>query len=167
MEQDGLVKIGVDDFLKNVTGHITQLKMKSPGEKVRKGEILISIIRKGKQLNLYSPVSGYIRKQNSFLLTTPSKINILSYTDGWVYQIEPTNWIREVRFLFMSDKYREWLEDEFTRLKDFLAVSANTNPVVYEHVVLQDGGELKNNVLADLGPEVWEEFQTRFINTSK
>jgi hypothetical protein len=39
--------------------------------------------------------------------------------------------------------------------------------VVYQHIVLQDGGELKDNVLSDLGPEVWEDFQTRFIDTSK
>ncbi len=42
-----------------------------------------------------------------------------------------------------------------------------SNNAVYNHVVLQDGGELKDNVLADLGPEVWEEFQTKFIDPSK
>ena len=167
MEQEGLVKIGVDDFIKHVTGSITQLKMKSPGEKVRKGEKILTIIRNGKQLNLYSPVSGIIRKQNTFLSDNPAKINYLSLTDGWIYKVEPMNWKRESGFMFMFDKYREWLEDEFTRLKDFLAISANSNSVVYEHIVLQDGGELKDNVLADLGPEVWEDFQTKFIDTSR
>jgi len=81
MEQDGFVKIGIDDFLKHVTGSLTGLKMKSPGEKVRKGEKILTVIRDGKQLNLYSPVSGYIRKQNESLLTTPSKINIAPYTE--------------------------------------------------------------------------------------
>jgi hypothetical protein len=33
-------------------------------------------------------------------------------------------------------------------------------------VILQDGGELKDNVLADMKPEIWEDFQTSFINTS-
>lgn len=167
MEQDGLVKIGIDDFLKHVTGSLTSLKMKSPGEKVRKGEKILTVIRDGKQLNLFSPVSGFIRKQNDSLLTTPSKINTMPYTEGWVYQIEPVNWVREVSFMFMFDKYKEWLVDEFSRLRDFLALSANSNTVVYQHIVLQDGGELKDNVLADLSPEVWEDFQTRFINTSK
>jgi glycine cleavage system H lipoate-binding protein/ABC-type phosphate transport system substrate-binding protein len=167
MEQDGFVKIGIDDFLKHITGSLTGLKMKSPGEKVRKGEKILTVIRDGKQLNLYSPVSGFIRKQNESLLTNPSKINTLPYAEGWVYQIEPVNWVREVSFMFMFDKYREWLQDEFVRLRDFLALSANSNSVVYQHVVLQDGGELKDNVLADLGPEVWEEFQNRFIDTSK
>lgn len=167
MEQDGLVKIGVDDFLKHVTGSISQLKMKEPGEKVRKGEKILTLIHNGKQLNLYSPVSGFIRKLNTFLIDTPSKINILPYTNAWVYQIEPLNWKREAGFMFMFDKYRDWLEDEFIRLKDFLAMSANENTTVYEHIVLQDGGELKDNVLADLEPEIWEDFQTKFIDTSK
>lgn len=167
MEQDGMVKVGIDDFLKHIAGTLTQLKMKPPGEKIRKGEKILTVIRDGKQLNLYSPVSGFIRKQNESLLTTPSKINTAPFTEGWVYQIEPVNWVREVSFMFMFDKYREWLEDEFVRLRDFLAISANSNSVVYQHIVLQDGGELKDNVLADLGPEVWEDFQAQFIDTSK
>ncbi len=167
MEQDGLVKIGIDDFLKHVVGAITQLKMKVAGEKVRKGDKILTIIRDGKQLNLYSPVTGFIRKQNESLSSTPSKINDTAFTDNWVYQIEPANWEREVSFMFMIDKYREWLKEEFARLKDFMANSANSNQLVYQHIVLQDGGELKDKILADLGPEVWEDFQTQFIDTSK
>jgi glycine cleavage system H lipoate-binding protein/ABC-type phosphate transport system substrate-binding protein len=167
MEQDGLVKIGIDDFLKHVVGAITQLKLRVPGEKVRKGEKILTVIRDGKQLNIYSPVTGFIRKQNEFLSSTPAKINDSTFTENWVYQIEPSNWSRDVNFMFMIDKYRDWLNDEFARLKDFMANSANSNQLVYQHVVLQDGGELKDNILADLGPEVWEDFQTQFIDTSK
>lgn len=167
MEKDGLVKIGIDDFIKHIIGTITQLKMKVPGEKVRKGEKLITVVRNGKQLNLYSPLTGYIRKQNESLSSNHSKINDAAFTENWVYQIEPANWARDLNYMFMIDKYREWLKDEFIRLKDFMANSANSNQLVYQHVILQDGGELKDNVLADLGPEVWEDFQTQFIDTSK
>lgn len=167
MEQDGMVKIGIDDFLNHVVGLPTQVKMKSPGEKVRKGDKILTIIHDGKQLNIYSPISGFIRKQNESPFKPGTKINNTTFTNRWIYQIEPGNWAREVNFMFMIDKYREWLKDEFTRLKDFLAYSANSNQVVYQHIVLQDGGELKDEVLADLGPEVWEDFQTHFIDTSK
>lgn len=167
MERDGLVKIGVDDFMQHLTGALTHIKMKDSGEKVRKGEKILSIVRDGKQLELYSPVSGIIKNRNQSLLSEPQQVNADPYAEGWVYQIEPLNWTREVRLLFMADTYKEWLEDEFTRLRDFLATSANSNTVVFEHIVLQDGGELTDNVLADLGPEVWEDFQTHFIDTSK
>ena len=55
----------------------------------------------------------------------------------------------------------------FRRLKDFLSITLNSKMPEYAHVVLQDGGIIKDNVLADLGPEVWEEFQTNFIDTMK
>jgi len=167
MVQDGNVKIGLDDFIQHVTGSITRIKMKEPGEKVRKGEKILTIIQNGKQLNISSPISGIIREQNQALAANSSILNSAPYSEGWVYLIEPKNWLREAQFLFMVEKYKEWLQDEFIRLKDFLSASMRSNTNVYAHVILQDGGELTDNVLADLGPEVWEDFQTKFIDISK
>jgi glycine cleavage system H lipoate-binding protein len=167
MEKDGMVRIGINDFLQHITGSLSQIKMKSPGEQVRKGEKLVSIVREGKQLNLYSPVTGVIRKQNQSVLNNPAQVNNEPYDNGWLYQVEPLNWAREIRFMIMADKFKDWLDDEFTRLKDFMAASASSSTVVYNHIVLQDGGELTDNVLADMGPEVWEDFQTQFIDVSK
>jgi glycine cleavage system H lipoate-binding protein len=167
MEKDGIVKVGIDDFLQHITGTLTKIKMKETGEKVRKGEKILSIIRNGKQLNIYAPVSGIIREKNQRLLIDSSIVNTSPYSEGWVYMIEPKNWIRETEFMFMGEKYKEWLKDEFKRLKDFFAVSVMSDNTVYKQIILQDGGELSDNVLADLSPEVWENFQTSFIDTSK
>jgi glycine cleavage system H lipoate-binding protein/ABC-type phosphate transport system substrate-binding protein len=167
MQQDGHVKVGLDDFLQHVTGSITRIKMKEPGEKVRKGEKILSIIQNGKQLNISSPISGIIREQNQLLTGNSSIVNKDPFAEGWIYLIEPKNWLREIQFLFMAEKYKDWLQDEFIRLRDFLSSSLRSNLNVYAHVILQDGGELTDNVLADLGPEVWEDFQTNFIDTSK
>jgi len=167
MQQDGNVKVGLDDFLQHVTGSITRIKMKEPGEKIRKGEKILTIIQNGKQLNISSPISGIIREQNQTLADNASILNLAPYAEGWVYLIEPKNWLREIQFLFMAEKYKEWLQDEFIRFKDFLAASIRSNTNVYAHVILQDGGELTDNVLADLGPEVWEDFQNKFIDISK
>lgn len=167
MEKDGMVKMGIDDFLQHITGTLTRINMKNTGEKVRKGEVILTVIRDGKQLNIYAPISGIIREQNKSLLTNTALLNTSTFTEGWVYVIEPMNWVREIQFLFMGEKYTEWLSDEFTRLKDFFAESVRSNTEVYTHIILQDGGEITDNVLADMGPEVWEDFQTKFIDTSK
>lgn len=167
MEKDGMVKVGIDDFLQHITGKLTRVKMKEPGETIRKGEKVLTIIRNGKQLNICAPISGIIKEQNQQLTINSSMINSAPFSEGWVYLIEPKNWVRETQFLLMGNKYREWLKDEFTRLKDFFAASVKSNTVVYAHIILQDGGELTDNVLADLEPEVWEDFQTKFIDTSK
>lgn len=167
MEKDGLVKIGIDDFMPHITGSLTRVVMKSPGENVRKGEKALSIIRDGKQLSLYAPVTGVIRENNQRLLTNSSLINSSPYSDGWIYMIEPRNWLKEIQHLLMGEQYREWLKNEFARLKDFFAAFIKTNALVYSHVVFQDGGEISDHVLADLDPEVWEEFQMEFIDQLK
>ncbi|MEK7719160.1 MAG: hypothetical protein AAB347_06055 [Bacteroidota bacterium] len=167
MEQDGNVRVGIDDFLQHITGKLTKIKMKEAGEKVRKGETIMTIIQEGKQLNIYAPISGTILEHNESLLTDTGIINASPFFKGWVYQIEPKNWLREVQFMFMGDKYAEWLKDEFARLKDFIAVAVRSNNLVYAHVVLQDGGEITDNVLADMDPKVWEDFQTQFIDSSR
>lgn len=164
MEASGLVRVGVDDFLQRLTGTITRIKMKEPGDKVRKGEKILTLVREGKQLEIYAPVTGTIHEHNKALTADSSLLNTSPFGEGWVYAIEPSNWLKEIRFMFMGDKYREWLTNEFARLRDFFAVSVQSNTLAYQHVILQDGGEIHDQVLADLGPEVWEDFQTNFLD---
>jgi glycine cleavage system H lipoate-binding protein/ABC-type phosphate transport system substrate-binding protein len=166
MERDGLVKIGIDDFLPHVTGGLTSLRMKNPGDTIKKGGAILTIIRNGKQLTVKSPVSGTISSHNKALLNNASLLNSSPYSEGWVYMVEPTNWLREIQFMFMADKFKTWLKAEFNRLKDFVAFLQKTHEPQYAHVILQDGGEVREGILQDLGPEAWEDFQSRFMETT-
>jgi glycine cleavage system H lipoate-binding protein/ABC-type phosphate transport system substrate-binding protein len=166
MEEGGRVKMGVDDFISNVTGNYTRLIMKSPGEKVKRMEPVVTLIRKGKQITLNSPVSGTIKEINESLVADPFMINNEPYGEGWVYKIEPSNWLRETQFFKMGSSYREWIIGEFSRLKDFLACSLNIMNLEGGKPAFQEGGELMLHPLKDLDPRVWEDFQNYFINTA-
>jgi glycine cleavage system H lipoate-binding protein/ABC-type phosphate transport system substrate-binding protein len=165
MDKDGSVKVGIDDFLQLITGPLTRVKMKSPGERVKKGMKALSIIQDGKQLDICAPVSGTIMEQNTHLHKDSSLLNSSPHAEGWIYKIEPANWVKEVQFLIMGNSYKLWLKKEFQRLKEFLADTLRTENAGYVQV-LQDGGELRENILKDLGPETWEDFQTNFMDVS-
>ena len=165
LEKDGMVKVGIDDFLQRVTGPLTRVKMKSPGTRVRKGKKAVSIIQDGKQLDICAPVSGTIREQNTHLTRDPSLLNSSPQAEGWIYKIEPANWFKEVQFLLLGNSYKQWLKKEFQRLKEFLTNSIRMENAVYGHV-LQDGGEIREHILKDLGPEMWEDFQNNFMDVS-
>ena len=167
MKKNGSVRIGIDDFMQHITGKITRVELKGAGETVKKGELLMSIVRKGKLLNIYSPITGTITEVNKNLETNSSLLNSSPYSDGWVYLIEPTNWALEIQYLLIAEKYKEALKDEFLRLKDFFTTLIKANSHDFAYVTMQDGGELLDNPLAELEPEVWDDFQTRFIDTSK
>lgn len=167
MEKDGYVKAGIDDFLQHVTGTITRVKMKNSGDKISKGETFLTIIQNGKQLEIKAPVSGVIIETNSELIDEPGLINESPYNMGWIYKIQTGNWMKEIKVFFMVDSYKEWAKNEFLRLKDFLSLTVKPQAPDQVQFVMQEGGELKNGVLEHFGPEVWEEFQTKFIQTAK
>jgi len=75
--------------------------------------------------------------------------------------IEPSNWAEEFSLYLGAPKYREWIKSEFARLKDFLVNISK--PGTTAVTVLQDGGDISDGVLKDLGPEVWEDFQSDFL----
>jgi len=166
MKKNGLVKLGIDDFMQHVTGPLTRVEMKKCGEKIKKGEHLVTIIQKGKQLNIYSPVTGTISAQNKNLITNAGLLNAAPFTDGWVYIIEPTNWSLEIQFMNMAEKYANWLTSEYSRLRDFFASAVRVHVPAFV-TILQDGGVLRDGILAELSPEVWEDFQTKFIDPTR
>lgn len=167
LEKDGKVRMGIDDFLQQVTGPITRIKMKNNGDYVKKGEPVVTLIQNGKQITIKAPVSGSIHSINSSLEKDAGMINTSPYNQGWLYLITPDNWQQEIPFLKMAADYKEWLKQEFIRLKDFLAFSLKVNKDAYANVVLQDGGSIKKHVLKDLNPEAWEDFQEKFIENVK
>lgn len=164
MEKDGTVKVGIDDFLQHVTGSVSRVRMKACGEKVRKGDHIVSIIQNGKKLDIQSPVSGTIVARNERLANGASILNSSPYDEGWIYSMEPDNWETESRFMIAAGKYGEYLREEFGRIRDFLAVMPGINEPRLAQVVLQDGGEFKDGLLEEFGPEIWEEFQMKFLD---
>jgi glycine cleavage system H lipoate-binding protein len=164
MNRNGKVEVGINDFLQNITGTPSRIEMKKTGDPVRKGDRLLTIIQDGKRLNIYSPVSGTVNAINERLINQPSLLNSAPYAEGWVYHIEPVNWFRETQFMLMADQTANWMKKEFSRLKDVLANAYAINKLA---PVMQDGGALKGHILENAGPEVWEEFQTNFIDTIK
>ena len=166
MERDGLVRVGIDDFLRHVTGPLTRIEMNAEGHHIPRGGQLATLIQKGKRINVLSPVSGTVVRINKSLAADPTLMNIDACDGGWIYAIRPDNWAAETGLMNMAESYRNWLKGEFIRLRDFFAATLGKMPG-YSCVVLQDGGEFRNDLLADFGPEVWEEFQTSFLRFNR
>ena len=163
--ESGAAKVGLDDFLQHVIGNVRLTNLKNQGESIKKGELLAEVKQGGKVLKVYSPISGEVLEINSTLTENPEIINSDPYDQGWIYQIKPSNWVKETNTYFLADKATEWSKKEFVRFKDFLSRGAmrrfSTEPSM---VLLQDGGEIRENVLSELPDEVWEDFQKEFLN---
>lgn len=163
--ESGAAKVGVDDFLQHVIGDLQLSGLKDPGHFIKKGELLAEIEQEGKQLKVYSPISGEILETNAMLVENPEMINSDPYEKGWLYQIKPSNWMKETSSCLLAEKAIEWSDKELSRFKDFLSLGAmrkySSGPAM---LMLQDGGEIRDNVLSELPEEVWNDFQEEFLN---
>ncbi len=167
LEKDGFVRTGIDEFLQNVTGSLTKIHMKSAGEKVKKGEKYVTLIQQGKRLEIKSPVTGKILENNSKLINNSNLLNSSPYEEGWIYKIETYDWLKETKEFLMGENYKDWLKSEFLRLKEFLSSLTKMEKIYQVQGIMQDGGELKDGFLQDFGPEIWEEFQTGYLDAIK
>ena len=163
LEKSGVADIGINDLLLHITGEVNVRILKSPGERVRKGDIIAKLEQNGKLLEISSPVSGEIRYINSALTENPGILNEDPYSRGWIYKVKPEKWVAETSNCYLAEEATWWIDNELMRFRDFLAVSTSKLAPEASRVVMQDGGELRDHTLSDLPPEVWNDFQEYFL----
>jgi glycine cleavage system H protein len=164
LEKSGIANVGLDDFLLHLTGEVKFSNLKKPGNFINKGELLADIDQNGKLLQIYSPLSGRIMNTNTMLYESPGVINEDPYGKGWIYKIKPSEWIAETDSYYLAENAIAWSKKELERFKDFMAVSMKKYSPETSMVILQDGGELRDQPLSELPNEVWQDFQKSFLN---
>lgn len=162
--QSGDRRIGIDDLLAKMTGNVEVQLAKHAGEWVNKGDLLAELIQNDKKLQVFAPISGTVAGMNPILNTNPSMVTQQPYERGWLYEVKSDQLKNEATDLLSSEAARIWFTDELSRLKEFFALVSNTNRMQNVPIVLQDGGELKNNLLSEMPAMVWDDFQQAFLN---
>jgi glycine cleavage system H protein len=163
LERSGNARVGLDDLLIHLTGEMNFISLRTPGETIRKGELLAEFEQEGKLLRIFSPISGSIVNVNRSLAEEPGLLTDDPYGEGWLYRICPTDWKSETASYYLAGETTGWLKNELDRFKDFLAGSMrNHSPA--DLVVLQDGGELRDHTLEALPDQLWQDFQKEFLD---
>jgi hypothetical protein len=65
----------------------------------------------------------------------------------------------------LAEEATNWSVKELDRFKDFLTGGPLRNySSEPSMILLQDGGEIRDNILSELPNEVWTDFQEEFLN---
>lgn len=165
LNESGEAKVGLDDFLQHIVGKVKLVNLKKTGDIINKGDLLADLVQNGKQLKIYSPISGKVLDINEELHDNPEVLNENPYQQGWIYKIKPTKWMEETSSYYLAEDAVNWTKSEISRFKDFLAGGAMKKySLEPSMVILQDGGEIRDQVLSELPENVWNEFQVEFLD---
>ena len=163
LRRNGVAEVGLDDLLVHITGEVDLSELKRCGEKISRGDTMAEISREGKVLKLLSPISGEVVAINHSLISTPSLLLEDPYEKGWIYRIKPTAWAFETSSCFLAGDADNWIGNEVTRFRDFLMKTAAEYTHGSQELILQDGGELRDNTLSEMPGEVWQSFESNFL----
>jgi len=152
IEEDGVVRVGLDDFGQRMLGTAYSLALPSLNRHVNRSEEACRVTHQTGVTALASPVSGKVLDVNSNLLLRPALINRDPYGEGWTMIIEPTDLKTCLRRLMYGEKVRQWLAREIEKLRSLI-----DNIRIDEHdaiiPTMTDGGLLTREFLHGLSVE--------------
>jgi len=105
--EDDLARVGVSDYLQQVSGDIAFVDVRPPGTVLATGEELASIETVKVLLAVESPISGTVRQVNEALEESPELINDDPYGEGWMAVIELRDWEADRANLLEAERYLE------------------------------------------------------------
>jgi len=117
IEENGTVKVGLDDFASKTAGEILFIEMLGIGNEVEYMKPFGEIETSKWVGELYVPFSGKIVAVNQEVVKKPQLINEDPYGAGWLVDIQPTKMNEEIPKLLHGEPAVEWLKKEIEAKK--------------------------------------------------
>jgi FixJ family two-component response regulator len=155
----GLVRIGMDDFVRKMVGRIEAIEFPAKGSQVKKGERLFAI-RQGERTAIFkSPITGKINSINSELAQNLAWLEKQPYEKGWICSIKPDQLAAELENLRIGEKAATWYQQEIKRVRELLAPESGNGHLdgVAEVASLVEGQ------LEEVDARTWEKFAASFL----
>jgi len=116
--EDGKIRVGVDDFAQKQAGELKFMRLFPAGKKVKQGK-RFGTLETAKWVGpLLSPVSGTIVEANQAVLDQPTLVNEDPYGEGWLVIIEPSNLDDDMSRLVKGDspEAAEWMKKDIIEI---------------------------------------------------
>jgi len=99
--------VGLSDYAQDELGEVIAVELPDVGDTLEKGESFGEIESIKTVSDLIAPVSGTISAVNAELEDHPSLVNEDPYHEGWLVEIELSDW-NEIEDLMDPDEYEEF-----------------------------------------------------------
>ncbi len=114
-EEDGIVTVGLTDFLQKTAGDVAFLEAPEAGAEVAQGGDAGVIETIKTTVTLVSPASGVILEINAALEDSPQLINTDPYGEGWVFKLKPADWEKDKKALMNDAAYFPMMEEKIKK----------------------------------------------------
>jgi glycine cleavage system H protein len=106
------VRVGLTDYLQQHSGDTTFVTVKPVGTKLKIGDDLADFETIKVNITLASPVAGSIVAVNGALELHPELVNQSPYEEGWLAELEATDWQADRGTLLEPKAYFDFMKGQ-------------------------------------------------------
>ena len=163
---NGLVKIGIDEFVLKSIGKFIVTKISKPGTLLKVGDPVIEVKLGEKIVTLRAPIDGTVNYTNDNLI---GKSISDPYGEDWGVIMSPVNFDKNAAMLRTNENLVEWMESEFLKLKHYLRDNLLPTYLPGQNVHLAgatmlDGGKIVEGAVSQLNQESIKKFEDEFLS---
>ena len=155
IEDQGMVRMGIDDFSARLLGTIDDISTPLMGEEVHQGQAGFTLFREKLPIAFSSAVSGVVTQVNPELKKHPFRVTSAPYTEGWVCMVYCPNLKKDLKQLFFMAEGVDFMAGEVRNLFTFLEEATQLKAA--------DGGSLVKDILGNLPAEHRKRLIQTFI----
>jgi glycine cleavage system H protein len=111
LEEDGTVTVGITDHAQAALGDVVFVETPEVGVVLAAGDEAGVVESVKAASDIYSPITGEVIAINMLLEDDPETVNSDPYTEGWFYQLQPSD-PSELDALLSAEAYQQQCEDE-------------------------------------------------------
>ena len=156
-EEDGLLRVGMDDFAQQLIGAPSALHLPSVGDQLAQGEKGWQLQVNEHEVNLLSPLNGEVVAVNQAAIRDPGLVCQDPYGNGWLMKVRAASPKTALKNLLPGKLARAWMDETVGQLNGLM--HGELGPV------LQDGGVPVSGFARQLAGEEWPEIAAVFLLT--
>ncbi len=88
--EDGAVRVGITSFAQDALGDVVYVSLPAVGDTVSPGEACGEVESTKSVSDVFAPMPGEVTAVNASLDSAPELVNSAPYTDGWMYELRPS-----------------------------------------------------------------------------
>ena len=160
MNQEGIAKVGIDDFANKLIGKIEAIELPNLGMNVKAGQPLFTVKQGTRSVSFLSPVSGKVSKINTLLEQNLSALAITPYERNWVCALDAENLDIEIKDLHIGKSAVSFYQEEIERFNVMMKELVKTEKKEGEYV---EESQLYIGQLEKLTDVNWEKVVAEFF----
>jgi glycine cleavage system H protein len=109
-EESGVVRIGITDYAAKTLNDVVYVTSPKANATVQQMKSMGTVESIKAVSEIYSPVSGTVTKVNADLDSHPELVNKSPYGEGWLVEVNPSNYASEKKSLLDARAYAAHIE---------------------------------------------------------